>query len=133
MFPRGKFPFTADQLLKTAATRFDPTVCHLDGEPAGYAVFRKLEPGVQATIGNVVVNPALRRRGVCKALMQHMIELARTKHGVSEVRLAVFNENTAAILLYASMGFTPHAVKARTGDDGTVSALLMMRMDVSIN
>ena len=126
MFPRGTFPFTAGQLLEIAATRYNPTVCLLDGQPAGYAVFRKLLPGVQATIGNVVTNPALRRRGVCSALMNHMIDLARGKYGVETIHLAVFNTNTAAILLYHRLGFKPTRVREWVGSDGRTEALLIM-------
>ncbi|HVE07365.1 MAG TPA: GNAT family N-acetyltransferase [Paraburkholderia sp.] len=48
--------------------------------------------------------PAVRRRGIGAALMQHAIAFA-TDHGIEWIDLFVFDDNAAAIALYERFGF----------------------------
>jgi len=48
----------------------------LDGEVAGFANFYRWETGGACTIGNVIVSPAVRGRGVGRYLVETMIEIA---------------------------------------------------------
>jgi ribosomal protein S18 acetylase RimI-like enzyme len=59
------------------------------------------------------VPPESRRRGVGKALMETVIERARTLTGVEDLILAVTVGNEQARALYLKMGFTPVALDPR--------------------
>ena len=55
-------------------------------------------------IGNVVVHPDYRRRGIARALMEAALEQVRQQHG-RWVGLEVRADNEAALRLYRSLGF----------------------------
>ncbi len=55
-------------------------------------------------IGNVAVDPAWRRRGIARGLMNAAIDLARD-HDAGWIALQVRSDNTAAHDLYRSLGF----------------------------
>jgi GNAT superfamily N-acetyltransferase len=82
-----------------------------DGTPAGAAwfrVFSKSEPGwgfVDETTPELAIGvvEALRRRGVGRALLEALIERARSE-GFDAMSLSTF-ENTSGARLYASFGF----------------------------
>lgn len=56
-------------------------------------------------IANVAVHPDYRRRGIARTLMEASLELIRRKQG-RWVALQVESDNTPALNLYDSMGFT---------------------------
>ena len=55
-------------------------------------------------IQSVYVEPAFRRRGVFRALHQHIRELAKQQPGVCGLRLYVHDENQRAIEIYGKLG-----------------------------
>ena len=55
-------------------------------------------------IQSVYVRPDFRRRGVCRALYEHLKELALTDPGVVGLRLYVERENAVAQATYAGLG-----------------------------
>ena len=55
-------------------------------------------------IQSVYVEPAFRRRGVFRALHQHIRELAKQQPGVCGLRLYVHDENRRAIEIYRKLG-----------------------------
>ena len=66
---------------------------------------RKLKMRHKAHIWSMYVTPAQRGRGFGRLLMQAAIGHARTMRGVRQVQLSVTANNTAAVALYAGMGF----------------------------
>ena len=67
------------------------------------AVYR-VPTGIRSIIEDVVVDRAMRRRGVAEALMRRAMELAR-EAGASGVALTSNFQRAAANQLYQSMGF----------------------------
>lgn len=70
----------------------------------------------RANIWGVYVAPEARQQGVAKALLQKLIEQARTIPGLEQLHLGVVTMQTAARQLYLSQGFEiygtePHALK----------------------
>jgi len=72
------------------------------GEPVGVGLLGVR--GGQAWIGGLGVVASARRAGIGQALMDAVLDEARTR-GVEEVRLEVIRENERAIPLYARLGF----------------------------
>lgn len=60
--------------------------------------------GRTVEIANVLVLPQWRRRGIGRALVTHLCDLARRQR-VKRVQLTVDPANTAALALYAQAGF----------------------------
>ena len=57
----------------------------------------------------VYVDPAYRRQGIAKALMQHAQAWA-TKCGYTQMGLQVFTANQSAIELYQQLGYQPRSI-----------------------
>jgi len=72
----------------------------------------------EAHVLNLCVVGALRRLGVARQLLRHLITLA-AQHDAKEVFLEVRESNVAAIRLYESMGFNRIAVRSRYYDCST--------------
>ena len=74
-----------------------------DGEQLlGFAIFRPVGP--EAELLNLAVDPHLRRRGVGRALLSHLIRAGRAA-GVEAIYLEVRESNAGATSLYQAMGF----------------------------
>lgn len=131
-FPRAHWPLTPDQLRDAIAQRSDSTVVELDGEVVGFANFYRWETGGQCAIGNVIVAPSARTRGVGRYLVQRMIDIAFGKHRAREVGVSCFNQNAAGLLLYPKLGFCPHGIEERQDPKGNRVALIHMRLRRSL-
>lgn len=133
LFPRAVWPLTPDQVRATLGTRRDPTVVTLSENGrervVGYANYATFEDGRTASIGNVSVDPTLRRRGIAEYLVRTMIGRAFDHHHLPELTLYCFNTNTPALLLYAKLGLTPIALETRVTPWGEPIALFKLRMD----
>jgi ribosomal protein S18 acetylase RimI-like enzyme len=69
--------------------------------------FRGLDTDPQvSTIANLAVHPAFRRRGLGRRLMHWALEVARAHPTCKMIGLHARPENTSAIAMYTSMGFT---------------------------
>ncbi|MHB1322314.1 MAG: GNAT family N-acetyltransferase [Acidithiobacillus ferrivorans] len=64
MFPKAEFPLSSSQLRDAIAQRSDSTVVELGGEVIAFANFYRWESGGRCSIGNVIVSPAARGRGL---------------------------------------------------------------------
>lgn len=128
VYPKGRYPFSEDQLHALAASRHALTVALRDGTVAGFANLYDVQPGRWAYIGNVIVAPARRGQGIGRALVSHMIHRARDEYGVAEVRISVFRDNTPALLLYAGLDFLPYALEQRQDPAGRSVPLLHLRL-----
>lgn len=133
LFPRAVWPLTPEQVRATLGARRDPTVVTLfeNGRErvVGYANYATFEDGRTASIGNVSVDPTLRRRGIAEYLVRTMIGRAFDHHHLPELTLYCFNTNTPALLLYAKLGLAPIALETRVTPWGEPIALFKLRMD----
>lgn len=128
LFPKAEFPLVPSQLQDAIAQRSDSTVVELDGEVVAFANFYRWDAGGCCAIGNVIVSPAARGRGVGRYLMEQMIGLAFSKHQAAEVTVSCFNQNVAGLLLYPILGFQPYAIEERKDKKGNRVALIHMRL-----
>jgi RimJ/RimL family protein N-acetyltransferase len=127
MFPKAQYPLTEAQLRASIAQRSDSTVVEEDTSVVGFANFYRVEHDGVCAIGNVIVSPKARGKGVARFLVETMVELAFERHRASEVHISCFNENTAGLLLYPQLGFVPFGVEERVSQDGRRVALVHMR------
>ena len=128
LFPKAVFPLTPTQLQDAIEQRSDSTVVELSGEIVAFANFYRWESSGRCSIGNVIVSPAARGRGVGRYLIERMIDLAFSKHQASDVTVSCFNQNVAGLLLYQKLGFQPYAVEERQNKKGNRVALIHMRL-----
>lgn len=128
MYPKAAFPLTPTQLLEAIAQRADSTVAEFDGKVVAFANFYRWQTGGTCAIGNVVVAPQARGRGIGRHLVESMVNLAFTKHRAAEVTISCFNRNTAGLLLYPRLGFQPYAVEERQDTQGNRVALIHLRL-----
>jgi len=127
VYPKGKHPFTIDQVHSLAESRKELTVAVERGRVVGFANLYDVEVGKWAFVGNVVEAREFRGRGIGRLLVSHMIRQAFDKYCVTEARISVFNDNTPALLLYAGMNFKPYAVEERENPSGIRVGLIHMR------
>jgi ribosomal protein S18 acetylase RimI-like enzyme len=125
-FPNAQYPLQPEILLMEAEHRSSPTVVVSDDGLGGYGNFTKAEPGEFCSIGNVVVNPAMRRMGIGSYLVETLSEIAFNKLKAKYVKISCFNKNTKGLLLYHKLGFTPHDMEVRQTFTGQNVALIHM-------
>ena len=75
-----------------------------DGRATGYGLLRGWDAGYAIPSLGIAVHPEARGRGVAKALMSHLHDVARQR-GADSVRLRVYPENVMARDLYAALGY----------------------------
>ncbi len=73
---------------------------------------------------NIAVDPALRRRGIARALLEQMLERAGAE---SEYTLEVRTSNAPAIALYERFGFRSAGTRPRYYRDNGEDAVIMWR------
>ena len=78
------------------------------------------------TIGNLMVDPQLRRRGVARYLVQTMVAMATDQYAARFVKASCFSHNTSAYQLYHSLGFRPDGMSPRRAFDGEMVLLVNM-------
>jgi ribosomal protein S18 acetylase RimI-like enzyme len=102
-----KIPFTVEALRHTAQMdQVDFTqspVVLLDGEPAGAALLARRGPA--SRVAGMALVPVARRQGAGRAMMERLLAEARAR-GDRRMVLEVIKQNTAALRLYESAGFT---------------------------
>jgi len=94
-----------------------PLLACLDGQIIGDATLHQQLGGWKRHIGrvSVLVHPKFRGRGLAKALVSEVIEIAR-EVGLEKVEAEFIGEQEAAIKMFAMLGFStlarlPHYVK----------------------
>lgn len=126
-FPKCTWPLTPEQLAAAIAQRSDSCVVVEDGQVLAFANFYQWEQGGTCSLGNVLVAPAARGRGVARYLVERMMDVARQRHQAREMKVSCFNHNTAGLLLYPKLGFVPFGIVERQDPDGRRVALVQMR------
>lgn len=128
--PRARFPLDVDQLATSIAQRSDSSVVCRGDQVLAFANIYKREQGA-CWVGNVAVAPQARRQGVARFLMQQMARLAAERHGASELRVSCFNPNTAGLLLYQRLGYTPFALEERLDGQQQPIVLIHLRLPLA--
>jgi ribosomal protein S18 acetylase RimI-like enzyme len=128
IYPAGTYPLTAEQLKLAVDARSDSTVILYDQEIVGFANFYVVEKGLTCSIGNAIVKPSMRGKGVGKFLIRTMIEIAKKKYNVKEVEISCFSNNTTGLLLYTQLGFKPDFIDKATDPDGNVVARINFKL-----
>lgn len=94
-------PWSRDQLAQALANPIGRAVLALEPEPVGYALGTTVAG--EAEVLRVGVDPAWRRRGLGRALVEALLRGCAAEEVFLEVRAS----NTPAIALYAALGFSP--------------------------
>jgi ribosomal protein S18 acetylase RimI-like enzyme len=128
--PRARFPLDVDQLTTSIAQRSDSSVVCCGDQVLAFANIYKREQGA-CYVGNVAVAPKARRQGVARFLMQQMARLASARHAASEMRVSCFNSNTAGLLLYSRLGYTPFALEERLDNRQQPIMLIHLRLPLT--
>ena len=120
------------QWMAARGPRHPVVVAITDGQVVGWGSLNPFNP--RPAYDNVVdlsvyVERAWRGRGVGKALLQHVLGLAR-QIGYHKMVLATFPYNDAGLALYRRMGFTPVGVYHEQGqlDGRWVDVLIMEQL-----
>lgn len=100
------------------STKAEVIVVEHDGEivSSGYATIKKakhyLDHEEYSYLGFMYTHPDFRGRGLNK----HVVEVLKTwseANGLTEIRLTVYDDNTAAIKAYEKVGFKKHLIEMR--------------------
>lgn len=128
IWPAGQYPWTVDQIETLAQQRCELTAVVEDRQLIGFANLYDYVVQQHAFIGNIVIHPRHRGRGLGRRLVEHMLVLAFDKHRLKEARISVFADNGLALLLYARLGFAPYAMEERKDYLDRRVALIHLRM-----
>jgi L-amino acid N-acyltransferase YncA len=125
-------PAERRQWLAARASRHPVVTAVTDGQVVGWASLNSFNPRPaydHVVDLSVYVERAWRGRGVGRALLEHVLGLARS-HGYHKMVLATFPYNEAGLTLYRRMGFTPVGVYHEQGqlDGRWVDVLIMERL-----
>lgn len=117
-------PWVRSNFADSLATGYSCWVCEQDGILLGYAVMMLAVD--EAHLLNISVARAYQGRGLGRALLNHLVEVAR-RHGAQMMFLEVRPSNLAARALYESMGFNEYAVRRGyyPAHNGREDAILM--------
>ncbi len=129
MYPKGKYPITANQLEEVASNRINPTVITHDRLVVGYCNLYDVS-AEECWLGNVIIAPSYRGRGVGKYLIETMKVYAKTELKVSFFRLICHNINTKALLFYTKLGFKPFGLKIINDHEG--NDIVGIKMEIEI-
>jgi ribosomal protein S18 acetylase RimI-like enzyme len=96
----------------------------------GFANFYKVKTGHYCSIGNVIVDPLYRGKGVGVYLINLMEGIALQKYSVKEVHISCFNSNITGLLLYNKLGFVPYEIEKRFDRKSFPIALIKMKKEL---
>ena len=130
MYPKAIFPLTINQLQASIDNRFDSTVVLYENKIVGFANFYKVKTGHYCSIGNVIVGPLYRGKGVGVYLINLMEGIALQKYSVKEVHISCFNSNITGLLLYNKLGFVPYEIEKRFVRKSFPIALIKMKKEL---
>ncbi len=131
MFPRATYPLTASQLSEALETRHDSTVIEMDGEVVGFANFSQCKFRGRCSLGNVIIAPKARSKGVGRYMITSMMGIAFDKHEATELIASCYNHNVPGLLFYPRMGFRPYAIEEKRDKQGARVALIHLRLSGS--
>lgn len=129
MFPRASYPLRADDLRACASERIEPTVFLSDGNLAGYANIIKVEQGSSGSIGNIIVAPSFRGKGLGRYILDVMIQKLKDQFSIKEARLACYSINVSGLTLYHKYGFIPYSFDLRSDYKGENTVLIHLKKE----
>lgn len=99
-------PFTREEIARLARRQGKDVYCLLvEGDRVvAYGMLRGWDEGYEVPSLGIAVHPDVRRRGVGRAMMEHLHGAARER-GAARVRLRVLADNLPALSLYERMGY----------------------------
>jgi GNAT superfamily N-acetyltransferase len=99
-------PLTEDQAAKICRTQgLDQYFIALsDGVAVAYGMLRGWEEGFAEPSLGVAIHPSRQGKGLGRRMTSYLIDAARHR-GAKSVRLSVYSDNSAAVRLYAQLGF----------------------------
>lgn len=112
---RFRYPLEERDLAEHAATASGPhsttsifsAVSEDEERVVGHAELTAIDPVHGTTVmRRVIVDPAMRRRGIGRMLVSGVLDVAFGELGLHRVELRSFDTNLAAIALYRALGFT---------------------------
>jgi ribosomal protein S18 acetylase RimI-like enzyme len=113
--PRLAFPFSAADLPALLTVSNGESYCFVEGAiPLGFGQHWVLTPGA-VHLGRIILSPAVRGKGLGRVLCEQLAAKAIQSTHATSVTLRVYRDNTAAVALYTSLGFTP--VESECGQD----------------
>ena len=124
LFPKALFPLDPEQLMEQTRRQPCPTVALWKDAVVGYINFIEVRKKRFCTIGNLVVDPAHRRKGVGARLIQFMMRKSVEQFGARFVHASCFSHNTPAYQLCAKLGFIPADMALRPATDGEMVLLV---------
>lgn len=90
VYPGGHYPLTIDQVRELSKYRKDLTVAMDEvSKVVGFANLYNFEPGKTAFVGNVVIDPDYRGKGLGKAIVSHMLEKVFRNYNLPEVQISL--------------------------------------------
>ncbi|PIR17452.1 MAG: ribosomal-protein-alanine N-acetyltransferase [Deltaproteobacteria bacterium CG11_big_fil_rev_8_21_14_0_20_49_13] len=119
-------PFSKEmyQTMVKASPPFYGMVAVEDNEPVGY-LFYSIGADEMELL-TIAVDESFRQRGIAKAMLDEMIDLAG-RSSVISIFLEVRPSNVAALLLYKSFGFEQIGVRKGYYKDNNEDALTMKK------
>ena len=106
-FPKAKFPLTVDQVLPNFNGRLGNTSVICDGKVVAFANYISVLPNDSVTVGNVLVDPSFRGKGVGRFLIEYMENFAIRNFEARLCKIPCFNRNTSGLLFYHALGYRP--------------------------
>lgn len=102
------FPWSEKTLTSNQGERYFNLKLSVDEEMAAFAITQVVLD--EATLFNIAVDPAYQRRGLGRALLEHLISELEQRD-VLTLWLEVRASNAAAIALYESLGFNEATIR----------------------
>ncbi|EPG4961066.1 TPA: ribosomal protein S18-alanine N-acetyltransferase [Citrobacter amalonaticus] len=118
------FPWSEHTFASNQGERYLNYQLTVEGRMAAFAITQVVLD--EATLFNIAVDPDFQRRGIGKALLEHLIDELE-KRGVLTLWLEVRSSNVAAIALYESLGFNEVTIRRNyyPTADGREDAIIM--------
>ena len=126
MFPKASYPLKPQFLIQESASRFYPTVVLHNKAIAGYGNFIQAQSGDFCSMGNIIINPKLRRTGIASYLINTLENIAFNFVDAQCIKVSCFNENTKGLLLYHKLGYLPYETEIRQSHSGNEVILIHM-------
>lgn len=119
IFPAATFPLDYKQLKGAIDNRFSSTVFLLDGQIVGFANLYSVKQGETAGIGNVIIAPKHRGKGIGRYIIETMIDIGIKKYSLKRINIACMSNNFPGLFLYTKIGFKPTKIDSLTDPTGT--------------
>ncbi|WP_024550795.1 ribosomal protein S18-alanine N-acetyltransferase [Siccibacter turicensis] len=118
------FPWSEKTFASNQGERYLNLRLEVDGQLAAFAITQVVLD--EATLFNIAVDPAYQRRGLGRALLEHLINQLEQRD-VFTLWLEVRASNAPAIALYESLGFNEATVRRNyyPTADGREDAIVM--------